>query len=66
MKVKQFLNSYHIGTSEIKEVRLKDVKTEVTGRLTEQMLKDMDYLDWGQRKINGFTITDGRIIMFVE
>ena len=66
MTTKQFLKKFKIGTSTIQNVTLKDVNTEVFGRLTKEMLMDDDYLDWGNTKINSFTITDKEILLYVE
>ena len=66
MTTKQFLRKFKIGTSAIQNVTLKDVNTEVFGRLTKEMLMDDDYLDWGNTKINSFTITDKEILLYVE
>lgn len=66
MTTKQFLRKFKIGTSAIQVVTLKDVNTEVFGRLTKEMLMNDDYLDWGNTKINSFTITDKEILLYVE
>lgn len=66
MTTKQFLRKFKIGTSPIQNVTLKDVNTEVFGKLTKEMLMNDDYLDWGNTKINSFTITDKEILLYVE
>lgn len=66
MKVKDFLHKLNIGRSTIGHVVLKNVETEVVGQLEKWHLLKEDYLDWGDTKINSFTISDNEILLYVK
>lgn len=66
MTVKSFLKKFNHGRSSIGKVSLKDVETEVCGLITRDRLFADDYLDWGDCKINSFTIDHDELILYVK
>lgn len=68
MTVKQFLNSYNIGRSTIKEaivVNTSEIDTVYT--YSERELKQDTYgTSFGSLKVNTFTITEDKIVIYAR
>ena len=68
MTVKQFLNSYNIGRSEIKQAVVVDTnETDTAYTYTERELRgDIYGSRFGNLKVNTFTITKDSIVIYAR
>lgn len=68
MTVKQFLNSYNIGRSAIKQATVIDTnETDASYTYSERELKqDLYGSRYGNLKINTFTITEEKIVIYAR
>ena len=74
MTVKQFLGSYNIGRSKIKqavvvdvEANALDIEEQATYTYTERELREDLYgKRFGDLKINTFTITEDKIVIYAR
>ena len=66
MKVKQFLSSYNIGRSNIKVATVVDINNGNDYTFSERELKEDAYGVRGNLKLNTFTITEDKIVIYAE
>ena len=66
MKVRQFLNSYNIGRSNAKKAVVVDVATGNDYPFSEREIMENAYGRAGNMKLNTFTITADKIVIYAE